>query len=181
MVNLSITKRTNEGARQRGQMTRDTVYGIIADASMPLTINEINSLYKGTRGKSLTREYLRIVLDELVEAKKLSTRLENPAERKLRGSSRGSNALLFFVPSARIKTRTKLPKVPFKLTWANSSSAARTMKKKSSKSKTKAKAGSTPSANDLINALIADRTKDLEARIARLETKLSRIKAIANK
>ncbi len=180
MVNLSIAKRTNPGALHKGQMTRDVVYGIIADASMPLTINEINSLYKGARGKSLSREYLRMVLDAFVESKKLSARLETPAERKLRSTSRGSNALLFFVPDARSKTRTQLPKVPFKLTWGNSSSAARTMKKKSkSKSKAKTKAGTAPTANDLINILIAERTKHLEDRIAYLETKLSRIRAIA--
>lgn len=175
MVNLSTAKRTNEGARQKGQMTRDIVYGIIADASMPLTVNEINSLYKGLRGKTLSREYLRMVLDAFVEARKLTTRFETPAERALRGKSRGCDALLFFVSDARSKTRTQLPIVPFKLTWSNTSSSARTQKK----SKSKARPGkSTLSANDVLNGLIAERTKQLEARITRLEAKLSRIKAI---
>lgn len=177
MVNLSIAKRANEGARQKGQMTRDTVYGIIADASMPLTINEINSLYKGLRGKTLSREYLRMVLDAFVESKQLFSRSETKAERELRGSSRGADALLFYTAGTRA-TRTKLPKVPFKITVANSSSAARSKSKKKAQAKKKK---STPSANDVINILLADRTKHLEARIARLETKLSRIKAIANK
>jgi len=179
MVNLSIAKRANEGARQKGQMTRDIVYGIIADASMPLTVNEINSLYKGLRGKTLSREYLRMVLDAFVEARKLTARFETPAERALRGKSRGSNSLVFFVSNARSKTRTQLPVVPFKLTWSNTASAARTQKKARSKARSKARAGkSTLSANDVLDGLIAERTKQLEARIARLETKLSRIKAI---
>ena len=174
MVNLSIAKRANEGARQKGQMTRDVVYGIIADASMPLTINEINSLYKGLRGKTLSREYLRMVLDAFVESKQLLSRTETKAERDLRGKSRGANALLFYTTATRA-TRTQLPKVPFKITVGNSSSGARNKSKK----KAQAKKKSAPSANDLINILIADRTKFLEDRIARLETKLSRIRAIA--
>jgi hypothetical protein len=174
MVNLSISKRAREGALKKGQMTRDVVYGIIADASMPLTINEINSLYKGLRGKTLSREYLRMVLDAFVESKQLLSRSETKAERELRGSSRGADALLFYTSSTRA-TRTSLPKVPFKITVANSSSGARNKSKK----KDQAKKKSAPSANDLINILIADRTKHLEDRIARLETKLSRIRAIA--
>ena len=174
MVNLSISKRAREGALKKGQMTRDVVYGIIADASMPLTINEINSLYKGLRGKTLSREYLRMVLDAFVESKQLLSRAETKAERDLRGKSRGANALLFYTAGTRA-TRTSLPKVPFKITVANSSSGARNKSKK----KAQAKKKSAPSANDLINILIADRTKHLEERIARLEMRLSRIRAIA--
>ena len=148
-----------------GAETKRRIIECIAESNVPLTINEINHLMSNKFGRSVSRQHLRIVLQDIVNEKKIFGRFETSAEKSLRGgAARGNDALLFGTAETIDTVRQQLPfKTRYKAIY-----------------KTKSKKAAKPelTVDALIESIVADRTRKLVSRVAELEAKLAKIAKI---
>lgn len=161
-----------------GRKTADAIYQIVVDSPVPLTINEINALFKEKTGRPISREYMRARLEQLEAVGKIASRVETLEEMDLRKDARGGASRLFFSDRARQSTRTQLPNV----SPAALRSVRRQNRKKEQSRRRALKTTSsfaTDSLAQALDVLYADRTATLQARINELETRLAQIAKLA--
>lgn len=169
MTYQQLADKARETRIRIGNETKAKLRAVISEADVPLTINEINELLFRTYGKAMSRVHLRTVLQQLVESGEIKSRYESEAERLVQTQGARGRTSLVFARAAKIAVvRTKLP--------------VQTRFKKQSKKRIAApvaKKADIKSVHELIEDLVAQRTKALQARVNELEAKLSRITKLA--
>jgi len=166
--------------KESGKMTVDVIYQIVADTLMPLTINEIGALFNEKTGRSLSREYLRARLELLEAVNKVASRPEMQSEIELHGDARGGPARLFYTSSTPQLTRTQLPNVPSAaLRLVRRQNKVKNKKATQRRAQRTTSSFATDSLAKALDALYADRTVELQARIKELETRLAQIARLA--
>lgn len=162
--------------KESGKMTVDVINQIVVESLMPLTINEIGALFREKTGRGISREYLRARLELLEAVNKVTSRPETPSEVALQLDARGGPARLFFTENTPQLTRTQLPNVP----RAALRIVRRENRKKVQRRPQKTTSSSTTdSLARVLDALYADRTVELQARIKELEARLAQIVKLA--
>ena len=159
-----------------GRKTADAIHQIVADSPVPLTINEINALFKEKTGRPMSREYMRARLEQLEAVGKVASRTETLDEVSLRSDARGGAARLFFTEHTQQSVRTQLPNVP---QAALRSVRQQNRKKQQRRAKKATSSYTTDSLAKALDVLYGDRTAALQARIKELEARLSQIAKLA--
>ena len=166
--------------KEAGKSTSDAIYQIVVESSMPLTVNEITALFTDKTERSISREYTRARLEQLEAVDKVGSRPETPSEMKLRGDARGGAHRVFYTKTTPQLTRAQLPDVP--------SAALRLVRRQNRLHNRKAtrrrgakttSSTTTDSLAKVLDALYADRTVELRARIKVLEARLAQIAKLA--
>lgn len=160
-----------------GRKTADAIHQIVVDSPVPLTINEINALFKEKTGRPMSREYMRARLEQLEAVGKITSRTETLDEVSLRSDARGGAARLFYTEHTPQSVRTQLPNVP----QAALRSVRQHNRKKQQRRAKKAATSNytTDSLAKALDVLYGDRTAALQARIKELEARLSQIARLA--
>jgi hypothetical protein len=179
---------------------RSTLELILLDASQPMTAIEVCEAYGQLTKHKVDRVYAHTVLAEMASSGRIAVRVETAAERKIRANGytpRGAAAKLFWAGTGKFPERTETIIVPGVLLGtgvkyngrfvgkaqpAKKNKARRARSASSSKTsglpgKKKEQTGSIEAA---IEALVFERTRELQARVSRLEAKLYQIKKLSS-
>jgi hypothetical protein len=161
-------QKAHEAKKMMGTATKDRIVTAIRSTDQPLTAGEVASLI-AMQGKPLDKNYVRVLMLELVEDGKLHTRFEKPDEREIRLAGRsnfgtGSHIVTsyFMAPGNKTAKRTKHTDKVVTMDKA----LLRKMTSKKNIRPAKAKKVQTGSPRE--KSLLA-RIADLEAKIARIE------------
>lgn len=179
---------------------RSTLELILLDASQPMTALETREAYVQLTGHEVDRNYVWQVLNDMTNAERITSRLETSDERKVRANGkvpRGSVATLFWAGTGKSPKRTEAVIVPGVMLGSGVKYNGRFIGKGGSGKKTagrriyspvvpktsglpKAKKAQTASIEAAIEALVFERTRELQAKLSRLEAKLYQIKKLSS-
>lgn len=168
--------------------------------TQPLSVIEIAELASREAGRAYDATYIRISLNQLVDAGKVSHRKESSNERAVRENgkvSRGLSASLYWAPAGPVPARTLAEAVPGVTLGQNDTGRVyRKVYKYSQKYKRKAEAhlhqelvefnsvvtdlnsaNANPVIDYLIEKMVQDRTLELQAKLDASEAELARLRA----
>lgn len=173
---------------QVGRETRDLVEMILLDSTQPMTVIEIREKMKQL-GRRYDQAYIRMIVNELVAAGKISGRMETQNERFVRANHRaprGNPGMLYFAPAGEVPARTEVSVVDgLILDSENRHAGGRRKKLKKLKKQRQAPvlidsadridAGSI---SNLIEILVQERTEELRAKLKAAETTIAQIRKL---
>lgn len=175
--------KAHEERLERGELSRELVRIILEESPQPMTVLEIRKSFENVSGKLYDQTYIRRMLEELIDAGKVSTRHETDDERIFRAGGRiprGKAGSYFWAPAGEVPARTEAVVVDGLLLDSENRGGRRKRKIRRASSKSSGPVAAsrvqTDDVSRLIDMLVAERTKELQARIDELEKVLTGIK-----
>lgn len=171
----------HEKKRELGEKTKDMVRLIVSGSDQPLTVMEIVRFFEVIDEREIHPTYVSQIANKLVDAGVFSVRVETELEHALRGGYGNKCAMLYWGQPGGVPTRTKGTIIDGvttmnKIVKRNKKRKAKATKKTSGL--VAAPKTMTGDVSEMIEALIAARTKELQARVNELEARLARINVL---
>ena len=168
---------------ERAKMVSELIYDLLKESTQPLTALEVRKMVQQYTGHLYDTSYIRNILNAHIESGRVSTRMETEAERFMRAgnrSPRGIAGRYFWAPAGEVPARTEMMVVDgLILDSDNTYSSSKRRPKKRAKTSGPARkiTVQTDSISELIDVIVAERMKPMQARIDELEKVLTGIKS----
>lgn len=106
-----IILKAHTSVRAKGQRSRNAVVTVLKLSDQPLIATEVQTLL-ASRGVSMDKSHVALLLKQLAASKQISTRTETLSERVIRfgrHEGRGAHiaALYYWAPTGKVPARTK--------------------------------------------------------------------------